>query len=496
MSERKRPEIKNFIYRFFSVLFTAGILFSQEFVVSAEKSDIEKRLEEQRASEIQTNQIPNWPFGPVVSADSAILMEANTGAILYAKDIHKREYPASTTKIMTSLLATELASLDDVITFSHDAVFDNPPGSSGIAMDVGQQLTLEQCLNAILIRSANEVCFAVAEHITGTTDWKVFAEVMNDRAKELGALNTHFVNPNGLPDENHYTTAYDLAMIGRAFFENEMLCKISLSRRMEIPASDTIPETKIENNAMQIIPGGKYAYEYLIGCKTGYTNDARSCLVSCAEKNGLRLICVVLKDESPLQYEDTISLFNYGFSNFDRVNVAQAETKYKIEGVGSFYEGNDIFGSSAPLLSLNRSDYIVLPRTLTMANLSSSISYDNLHADQAALITYSYHDTPLGSVRVNFEAEEDNSYQFEPVSEEETPDPPAKNVVFVNIIRVFVALGILAFCVLIFFIVKILRKNFTFASGKGRREWKKANRKRIRAAHRRNRNRRKKVNGL
>ena len=131
-----------------------------------------------------------------------------------------------------------------------------------------------------------------------------------------------------------------------------------------------------------------------------------------------------------------------------------------------------------------------------MANLSSSISYDNLHADQAALITYSYHDTPLGSVRVNFEAEEDNSYQFEPVSEEETPDPPAKNVVFVNIIRVFVALGILAFCVLIFFIAKILRKNFTFASGKGRRKWKKANRKRIRAAHRRNRNRRKKVNGL
>ena len=107
MSERKKPEIKNFIYRFFSVLFTAGILFSQEFVVSAEKSDIEKRLEEQRASEIQTNQIPNWPFGPVVSADSAILMEANTGAILYAKDIHKREYPASTTKIMTALVALE-----------------------------------------------------------------------------------------------------------------------------------------------------------------------------------------------------------------------------------------------------------------------------------------------------------------------------------------------------------------------------------------------------
>lgn len=134
-------------------------------------------------------------------------------------------------------------------------------------MDVGQTLTMEQCLNAILIRSANEVCFAVAEHITGTTDWSVFAGIMNERAEELGCLNTNFVNPNGLPDENHYTTAYDLAMIGRAFFANEMLCRISLTRRLEIPASDTIPVAKIENSSMQIIPGGAYAYEYLIGCK-------------------------------------------------------------------------------------------------------------------------------------------------------------------------------------------------------------------------------------
>ena len=194
-------------------------------------------------------------------------------------------------------------------------------------MDVGQTLTMEQCLNAILIRSANEVSFAVAEHITDTTDWSVFADIMNRRAEELGCLNSHFTNPNGLPDEEHYTTAYDLAMIGRAFFANEMLCKISLTRRLEIPASDTVPVAKIENNAMQIIPGGTYAYEYLVGCKSGYTSVARSCLVSCAEKDGMKLICVVLRDEAPLQYEDTISLFNYGFSNFDKVNVSQTETR-------------------------------------------------------------------------------------------------------------------------------------------------------------------------
>ena len=148
-----------------------------------------------------------------------------------------------------------------------------------------------------LIRSANEVCYAVAEHITGTTDWQVFSDIMNERAGELGCLNTHFINPNGLPDEDHYTTAYDLAMIGRAFFDNEMLCKITLAPRIDFPPTDKLPQGKLENNHMEIIPGGTYAYEYIVGCKTGYTDDARSCLVSCAEKDGLKLICVVMRDE-------------------------------------------------------------------------------------------------------------------------------------------------------------------------------------------------------
>ena len=289
----------------------AVILFlSRGYPVLADNLTADERLELQRAMPIESNQVPNWPAGPVVGAESAILIEAETGTILYEKNIHQKEYPASTTKILTALIASERCGMNEIVTFSHDAVFDTPRDSSHIAMDVGQELTMEQCLNAILIRSANEVCFATAEHITGTTDWSVFADIMNKRATELGCLNSHFSNPNGLPDENHYTTAYDLAMIGRAFFANEMLCKITLIRRMEFPATDKLPQGKLEVNLMKIIPGGEYAYEYLVGCKTGYTEDARSCLVSCAEKNGLRLICVVMKDEAPYQYEDTISLFN------------------------------------------------------------------------------------------------------------------------------------------------------------------------------------------
>ena len=265
------------------------ILLSQSFAVASGSMSVAERLELYRSMEVQSDLVLNWPAGPVVGAESAILMEAETGTILYAKNIHQKQYPASTTKILTTLIATEQCALDEMVSFSHDAVFDTPRDSNHIAIDEGESITMEQCLNAILIRSANEVAFAVAEHIVGG-NWREFAEIMNQRAAELGCVDSNFVNPNGLPDEDHYTSAYDLAMIGRAFFANEMLCQITLTRRLEIPASDTQPDNIIENNSMQLIPGGTYAYPYLVGCKTGYTNASRSCLVSCAERDGMKLI--------------------------------------------------------------------------------------------------------------------------------------------------------------------------------------------------------------
>ena len=422
------------------LMLTCSLLAGTPLRASAEQS-VEERLELQRAMPIDTNEIQNWPTGPVVSAESAILMEADSGTILYAKNIHQREYPASTTKILTTLLATELCRMDELVTFSKKAVFDNPPGSSGIAMDVGQALTVEQCLNAILIRSANEVAFALAEHITGTSDWSVFAEIMNKRAAELGALDTHFVNPNGLPDENHYTTAYDLAMIGRGFFANQMLCDISITRRMELPASEYLPEAKIENSSMQIIPGGKYAYEYLIGCKTGYTNVARSSLVSCAEKDGLKLICVVMKDESPLQYEDTIALFNYGFSNFKKCNVAEFETRYNIDSTGLFYKGNDLFGSSESMLTLNKTDCIILPKTAALSDTVSTISYDTGDDTKAALIHYTFNGAEVGTAGIEFTQTDAKDFGFEVTDESEAEE---ESVIFVNVLKVLAVVLIAA----------------------------------------------------
>lgn len=407
--------LKHFSYRAFFTKAVMGIsaicLFASQGLSATAATIKEENIAYNQSLAVQSNAVANWPTGPVISSESAILMDADTGAILYAKNIHQKEYPASTTKILTTLIASERCSMDEIVDFSYDAVHDIDPGSNHIAIEPGEQLTMEECLNAILIRSANEVSFAVAEHISGTT-WQDFGDIMNERAKELGCVDSHFVNPNGLPNEDHYTSAYDLAMIGRAFFANEALCKMTMTHMLHILPSERQPDDIMEVNKMELIPGGKYAYPYLIGCKTGYTDVARSTLVSCAEKDGMKLICVVMKDENPNYYEDTIALFDYGFSNFQRVNISQTETKYNIDNAGSFYSGNDIFGNSKPILQLNQNDSITLPNTITFWDAVSTISYDNTEPGQAAVITYTYNDVVLGTASIDFTASEKGSSVF------------------------------------------------------------------------------------
>ncbi len=431
--------------------------------LTAMADDYQKQLEEQRAMTIETNLITDWPQGPVVTARSAILMEAETGTILYAKNIHNREYPASTTKLLTCLIAAETCTLDEMVTMSRSAVYDIPRGSNHIALDEGESITMEDALHAILIRSANEVSYAVGEHISGTT-WQDFGPIMNERAVQLGCLNSNFVNPNGLPHDDHYTTAYDLAMIARAFFDNEMLAEISGKTRLEIYPSETQPDTIIENTKNQILSGQKYAYEYLIGSKTGYTDAARNCLVSCAEKDGLKLICVVLRDATPAQYEDTIALFDYGFSNFTAVNVSQIETKYNIDTTGLFYSDNDVFGSSRPLLSLNTSDYLVLPINASFEDTDSSISYETDMDHQAAVITYTWNGVEVGTASVDFAHNSDNSFSFDApmlsTEEQAAPEPEDKPVLFVNVIKIalIVAATLLLTGIMLLILLHILRK--------------------------------------
>ena len=420
-----RFQSKNFYKQDFIRCLTAVLAGVTIFTTSltAHAGIKEDNIAANQLAAVESNKIPGWPKGPTVSARSAILMELNTGTILYAKNIHNPEYPASITKILTTLIATEECAMDEMVTFSKDAIFDIDRGSNHVALDVGESITVEECLNAILIRSANEVSLGIAEHICGGP-WEDFAAIMNERAKELGALNSNFVNPNGLPNKEHITTAYDMAMIGRAFFSNEILCNITTTRRLHIPPSDTQPDDIIEYNQMELIDGGKYEYEYLVGCKTGYTNDARSTLVSCAEKNGMKLICVVMRDEAPYQYQDTIALFDYGFANFQKLNVAANDTKYTVNSGSSFYSENDVLGNSKPILSLNTSDYIILPNTVEFTEVQSSISYDTSSENQAAVISYTYQDWPVGTASIDFTGTLESGYEFESYVDgsSETPD--------------------------------------------------------------------------
>ena len=238
----------------------------------------------------QGSQLQYWPQGPEVQSSAAIVMELSTGLILYEKNIHDVHYPASITKILTTLLAVENSTMDEVVTFSKDSVFNTE--GSGIARDVGEEMTMEQCLYAVMLASANECAYAVAEHVAG--DIQSFVDMMNERCAALGCKNTHFNNCNGLPDEQHYTSVYDMALIAREAYSNETFRIICGTKTYTIPFTNKHEdeETFLQNHHQMLYPyrTREHLYDYCLGGKTGYTLAANSTLVTYAEKDGMTLV--------------------------------------------------------------------------------------------------------------------------------------------------------------------------------------------------------------
>ncbi len=453
----------------------ALLVFSLSFSIAAGSSltaqaasteELQEQAEARKSLPIQSNEIENWPSGPQIGAQAAILMDANTGVILYAKNIHERLYPASTTKIMTSLLAMELGNLDDIVKFSHEAVFSVPADGSNMGMDEGESLTLEECLYGIMVASANEAANAAGEYISGSI--QEFVDLMNLRAKEIGCTDTHFTNTNGLHDPEHYTSVYDLALISSHFFQNEMLCKISNTASYHFEATATQPDDFTKKNKHLLI-NGELAYEGVLGGKTGFTSDSRQTLVTCAERNGMKLICVVFKEESPNQFADTVELFDYGFQNFQVLNVSENEQKYNIESTGFLQIGNDVFGNSKPLLSIDTDSYVIIPNMVTFADLDSTIDYSQTDGTRIAEIGYSYHDMYVGKAYLNLVADSVSNYEFdtkmtatdisvekvEPAAEE----TDAQDTVFINIKKVLIVILIIAAIVITILMIYALITN-------------------------------------
>ena len=269
--------------------------------------------------EIQSNNIAGWPQGPKIIAETGIVMDLDTGEILYAKGIDEKRAPASITKIMTAMLAIEKVPLDTEITFT-DEVNNIEPGSTHIGIKPGETLSMEESLYGILLGSANEVSSGVADYVGGGSV-SAFVDMMNQRAQDLGCKNTHFVNANGLYADDHYTTARDMALIAQAAFQNETFRNIVKTQYYIIPPTNITAEERWINNHHQMIQNGEHYYEGCLGGKNGYTVKAGNTLVTYAEKNSMRLVCVVLKGTTEY-YNDTKNLLDYGFNNFEKLKLS------------------------------------------------------------------------------------------------------------------------------------------------------------------------------
>lgn len=254
---------------------------------------------------------------PVIQAEGAVVMDAATGSILYEKNGSTKYYPASITKLMTALLVIERCNLEDTVTFSATATTNLEAGAVSLNITKGDTLTVRQSLYALLLKSANEVANGLAEHVAGSNE--AFARLMNEKAAALGCTSTNFVNPHGLNNSNHYTTARDMALIARAAFQNDTLRAIDTTLSYQFPATKKEKaRTLTMGHKMMYSTDSRY-YPGIIGGKTGYTSLAGNTLVTAAEKDGVRLIVVILKSKNT-HYTDTKALLDYGFEVMKRGN--------------------------------------------------------------------------------------------------------------------------------------------------------------------------------
>ena len=251
---------------------------------------------------------------PSVTARSAVVLEARTGRVLYERNMDERRFPASTTKIMTLIVALENGNLDDVVRVGKHAA--GTEGST-LWLEEGDEITLRELLYGMMMHSGNDATVAIAEHIAGSVDR--FARLMTDKAHELGARDTNFVNANGLPDDAHYTTAHDMALIAAYGYSLPEFEDIVSTKEITFPwVKDDTHRLRNENQMLWLYEGGN-------GVKTGYTDAAGRCLVAGAKRDGIQLVSVVL--DSNWMWNDSILLLDYGFAHIDRTTVVREGTQ-------------------------------------------------------------------------------------------------------------------------------------------------------------------------
>ncbi len=363
-------------------------LFAQEQYSSEDTYYEDIESEEDTASEyLITTEYPDEPGrAPDIVANAAIVMDAKTGNILYEKNSNDKKYPASITKIMTCYLALQNCKFDETLTMSEDAIWGIDRDSSHIALDVGENITMEEGLYALMLESANEVAWAIGEHISNGSITE-FAELMNKTAKELGCKGTHFSNANGLHDDNHYTTCYDMALITKAALTIDDFRTITGILTSSVAPTNLCDEERPLNQHCSMIKEySTYYYEYCEGGKTGYTDEALNTLVTWAKKGDTELICVIMDCMGSWNtYTDSKALYEYCFNSFShlspesKVKFTDTDKETAIGRLNDFYKTD--FQSDINL-SVDPNYYLSVKSDWATENITTELSYsDNISYD-------------------------------------------------------------------------------------------------------------------
>lgn len=344
---------------------------------------------------------PDWPSDTGIESEAGIVMDADSGAVLFGQNIHVQKAPASITKILTALVVIENSSLDDTITFSHDAVYNVEDGSGNKnAIEEGDTLSVRDCLYLLLMRSSNQAANALAEHVGGSRDG--FVKMMNEKTAELGCENSHFANPSGLNDDTQLTSVYDMALIASAAYKNDTLLTISKDKSYRLPATKNNPDgVTIQPEHKLLITTDTESpnyYPYAVAGKTGYTSIAGQTLVTYAIKDDRRQIAVTMKSTQATHYQDTIALLDFGFLRFKDVNISENETAYT-SGDQPVQIGDNSYQPSD--LSMDTLAVITLPKDASFADAEKTVVTDlpeDAPQGAVALLSYKYNDRKIGQV--------------------------------------------------------------------------------------------------
>lgn len=319
------------------------------------------------SAEMQTNL-------PSTTAEGIFLLDNRTNKVIYSKSENKKMYPASTTKILTAIIVLENCNLNDVVTASYNAVMSIPDGYSTANIQIGEELTIEQLVELLLVYSANDAANVLAEYVGGSID--SFVSMMNTKLNELNLTDSHFTNAFGMQDENHYTTAHDLAFIMKYCLKNDTFRKIAGQASCAIPATNKSGTRTYTSTNELLIPGTSHYYSYLATGKTGFTTQAKECLVSSAYRDNLELICVVLGSND--RFADTRNLYEYAYSNYSIKNVVNEKdvvTNITVTNASKDTKNLDLLVNETVPVLINNSESIseIIPEITLNENISAPI---------------------------------------------------------------------------------------------------------------------------